>query len=439
MDATYDPETGFLLEESPPLRDTVKDSRFTLALVFDESECLANEEIMALGDYTEESKNTYPEKVGKIIRSSFTQVEPSKVNVPRVNNLKPFSSGAKRKAAKMFNRMSARMAANLNKALAKSLDSIAKDIETELKTEMDTIDTKSDRAREFALAKISEKLEREEIRAQAFISNIFLTLRWIKIILNILLVIAVIKSFANILARYLFRLDEGIDFTLSNSINNSKNGKLEKCPTKFFIDGNSNKTFYAKYAMSLTDHATDITWPQPFRCFFARMLGGSLFMKKVNMVNKRNRVAIDNPKDKELVTYDLNTNEKCIFRFHSFVAMEETVKLRTKYSFHLSSFLLDRFRFNVAVGPGKLVLVTKGNSILTPNGDSKKSTSIYKIVAFRDTAIFWVESTLNIKNLFLSDYNLKKRNEANIIIDSMEHKKKALGVIRFFWRFFIPF
>lgn len=439
MLAVYDEKSGFLLEENPPERDTVKDSKFTLAVLFDETTCNIESDIDALGKYTEEAKTKYPKKVGDIVRNSFTRVEAAKVNVPRVNNLKPFSSEAKRRAAKMFNRISQRITNNINKSMGQSINKIAQDLETEIGNALDTLDLKSDNVRELAITKITKKLNEEEIRAQKYLSNTFLIFRWIKNILNILLIIAIVKSFANILARYLFRLDEGIEFTLADKKDKIKNGSLDKCPTKFFVSGTSKSIFYSKYSMSLTDHATDITCPQIFRCFFSRLFGRSLFMKKIDMTKKSKRVAIDNPKDREFVTYDLKKGEKCVFRFHSFVAMEKTVKLRTKYSFHLSSFLLDRFRFSMAEGPGKLVLVTNGNSIISPHGDSTKSTSIYKIVAFRNTANFWVESKLNIKNLFFSDYNLKKQNTANIIIDSMEHKKRVQGVIRFFWRFFIPF
>jgi hypothetical protein len=429
-------ENDFIVQLDSTERNFVKDIDISSVIYKDKLNDKIDDKLDSISKITQKSKD-FPKQVGDVIRNSFTPAKPHSTKVPR-NKTFSLRRHAKRGAAKLYNRLSQNVTKKSNETIKNSINSIANSIENKLDEILKKAGEITDESITKAKKVIKPTLEKARIKSLGIILNSYYTLLSVKLVLDILLILAIIKSFLYILARVIFKKNSGSIFSLDFD-ETDNNGKLKKYDRNYNIPGQSQETFYVKRSVALNGPHPRISFPQFFKCFIARVFTGNLGLDKIDMSEQQQMATFSQEGGREFVEYKLKKGEKCVFMFKSFVGMSSTIKLRTEYSFQLPAFLFERIRFRVAEGPGTLILKTNGGCTISPENGSKKSVALSRIIAFQKKSKFAVASNLQVMDVFFSNFHLEKQNSSNIIIDGVNDKSKRMGVIRFFLRFFIPF
>ncbi|WP_222984203.1 hypothetical protein [Flagellimonas meishanensis] len=430
-------DEGYVLQLDPKRRNFLVDANYTLEQNQIQLDQLYQRKIDSLGTFTENAKNEIPKKVGDAIRSSFTAVQASLMNRPSYKWYQ-FKKRAKNKAIKRLNELNVRMTNQTNAALKESNEKFASNIENQLQEALDRSDMKVDTIGMKSKKLVSRTLVNLRKEAYKYVSGTYYTLKTAEHILNFLLIIAIIKSLLYVFTRVLYKKDSGVAFSIDYEPFYRK-GELTKYKDRFVIPKQTKKTYYFKRSIGPSGGSQSLSFPQITRCTLTRLFSFCLPMDKIEMKENDYRIQLDLMENQRIVKYKLLKDEQCIFNFENFVAIEKGVKLKTIFRFELACFLFQKIRYSVAEGPGELILSTKGSCIISPEQGSKISQPLYRIIAFQKKAKFHVASTLKLKDVFFSDFNIVKENNANIIIDSSGNRKKYIGVVKFFWRFLIPF
>lgn len=429
-------ENTFISDVDEKKDEFLVDLEYSVNEVFDAYEEELLNEIDTIGVSTENAKGTYPKKVSDRIRGTYVAQEATLLNKPK-SKFGSFNRWKKRKKIGIFNSLSRTLTNQSNKQMKTVVMRMADVVEDELEKNLENIDTSVDSYSDKAKEVVKAEIERHRIITFETIKNSYFTLKVVKAVFDLFLLIAIVKSFLYVLARVLYSKDSGITFSLDfNQI--VRKGIITKKERKFSIGAASKETYYITRKVTLSGAAERLKTPQFFRCFFSRLFNKSLIMDKVDMEEIEEQVSIGQDKKQEFLIYELKEGEVCVFHFRDFVGMTKGIKLKTIFNFQLFSFLFGTIRFSSAKGKGKIILKSTGECTVSPHGGTNKPHKSFSILAFQKKTEFSVESSLGIVDMFFSNYSLKKVNPANIIVASVETDRKRKGIFKFFLRFFIP-
>ncbi len=432
-------EDTFITDVNEEKDEFLVDLDYSVNEVFENYEKEILKDIDTLGISAENAKNSYPKKVGDQIKGTYEAQEATLLKKPK-SKWGSFNRWKKRKKVDIFNSLSRKLTQQSNKQMKSVVMNMADVVENELKSKLEDVDNAVDNYSNKAKEIVIEELERYRQITYNSIKNTYLTLKLIKAIFDLFLIVAIIKSFLYVLARVLYSKDSGITFSLDfDEI--EKKGAIIKKEKRFSIGAASKEVYFITRKVTLSGASERLKTPQFYRCFFSRLFNKALAMDKVDMTCIDEQVSIGQDKKQEFLIYELKKGEVCIFHFRDFIGMTEGVKLKTIFNFQLFSFLFGTVRFSSAKGGkngGKIILKSTGECIISPHGGTNKPHKSFSILAFQKKAEFSVESSLGIVDIFLSNYSLKKVNTANIIIASVETDRKRKGILKFFLRFFIP-
>lgn len=271
------------------------------------------------------------------------------------------------------------------------------------------------------------------------IQSIFDTLVFINLLLDIAFGFLILKSFMYVFSRVAFSSDNKNYITLLASENDMENGQLKKTKNQYTINPKLNKEdFYVSRSFEPSGRAPKFSLPQWKAAVVARILSGNYAMNKIIMKSKPELVHFKAMGSHEFVEWDIKEGEEVIFNFKNFVGMSSGIKISAIISLRLTSLLFGRFIFTSAKGPGKLILMTKGEPITADDSKANASVATSRILAWQRNTRFNVESELNIVDVFMSGIYLKKKEGDLVLIDA-DHKGKAKnGIVRFIKSFLLP-
>jgi len=433
-DAIY--ESSYIVQSDPDIRNFENDVDTSLILIFNQLKLTIFKDLNGAVNYSKDQKDKIPNSVNQSIKKSYEASSPTLMEVPRNLTFSPSRHG-QRKFAKTYNKLSKDLTKQTNKSIKKAIYNMADNISISLGNYLNEFQSSLEATASKTEQLINENIEKTRIRVYNITCNVYYGIKSLKAIIDILFIIAIIKSFLYVLARVLFRKEHGFKFQLIPPTIRGR-GELKKFDRKYKIHGQSNSIFYVKRDLSLDGAFPRISLPQFSSCIFRRFFNKAYFLDKVDMKDFNTMTTFSQKGGREFVEYSLKKNEKCVFHFRNFVGIESTVNLKTEYNFQLPSFLFEKVRFSVAEGPGKLILSSNGNTTITPESGSKRGISLDRIIGFQKSTQFAVESNLEIADVFFSKFHMVKINTDNIIIDSETANSKRSGIIRFFVRFLIP-
>lgn len=270
------------------------------------------------------------------------------------------------------------------------------------------------------------------------IMNVYNAIILTNLIMDLLLVILIVKSFLVVFARVAFSGQDEIYVTLLDPNQKMQNGQIKKCGSHYTILDTEEKNYYTSRSYEPSGRPPKFAIPQKGAAALSRMRTGNYALNHIVMRNRDGAVYYHALGGTEFVEWTLEEGEEVIFNLKNFVAMSEDIQLSLQYSFRLTSLLLGRLRFTVAKGPGKLILLTKGRPTTSEEDKGNASVPMNRIIAFQKNTRFHVHSELNIIDVFLSGIYLEKKPGDLLIIDADEKGSAKSGISKFIKGFLLP-
>ena len=200
----------------------------------------------------------------------------------------------------------------------------------------------------------------------------------------------------------------------------------------------NKEIFYISRSFEPSGRAPKFSLPQWKAAIIARILSGNYAMNKVIMQSRPEPVHFKAMGSNEFVEWEIKAGEEVIFNFKNFVGISSGIKISAVISLRLTSLLFGRFIFTTAKGPGKLILLTKGEPITATDPKANASVATSRILAWQRNTRFNVESELNIIDVFMSGIYLKKKENDLILIDADFKGRGKNGIVRFIKSFLLP-
>ncbi|MEW7292802.1 AIM24 family protein [Aquimarina sp. 2304DJ70-9] len=287
-------------------------------------------------------------------------------------------------------------------------------------------------------------LMREEIdtiieKLKFTIQSTFDTILFINLLLDIAFGFLILKSFLYVFSRVAFSSDDENYVTLLESDSNTSKGKLHESGNQYTIDPVSTKeNYFISRSFEPSGRAPKFSLPQWKAAVLVRIFTRNYAMNKVVMKSRSEAVHFKAMGSHEFVEWDIKEGEEVVFHFKNFVGMSEGIKISAVVSLRLTSLLFGRLIFTTAKGPGKLILLTKGEPITAGHVNANASIATSRILAWQKNTRFNVESELNLIDVFMSGIYLKKKEDDLILIDADVKGPSKNGIVRFIKNFLLP-
>ncbi len=286
---------------------------------------------------------------------------------------------------------------------------------------------------------INEQIDSFTQKLKFTIQSTFDTITFINLLLDIAFGFLILKSFLYVFSRVAFSSDDENYVTLLESDGNTSKGTLHKFGNQYTIDPKADQeNYYISRSFEPSGRAPKFSLPQWKAAVLARIFTRNYAMNKVVMKSRPEEVHFKAMGSHEFVEWDIKEGEEVVFHFRNFVGMSEGITISAIVSLRLTSLLFGRMIFTTAKGPGKLILITKGEPITTGHSNAGASVATSRILAWQKNTRFNVESELNLIDVFMSGIYLKKKEDDLILIDADVKGPSKNGIVRFIKNFILP-
>jgi len=279
---------------------------------------------------------------------------------------------------------------------------------------------------------------------KTLLANVFLTFRILNLFATLMFIIALIKSFLYIFARFAlsehsekFALyEEGMQPARKPAI---LNAALED---GYDIPAILEHDLYVKRKYQIDNEPNDLSLPQPFGAAFRRFVNGIWFVNKVSSNSGQNR-KIRKLSTEQFAVWTLRPNEVVFVQPGDIVAYSSSLKIRTEISLRLTSIVFGRMfyvSFTCAENSeGTLILrsPTKA-SVWTESDPDLETFNISRIVAWGKGLHFGLSGKNDLKNLYLSGAHVRVEGDAGLLLGVGSNQSQAVGAIRFLPALLLP-
>ncbi|MEX0344729.1 MAG: AIM24 family protein [Rhizobiaceae bacterium] len=308
-----------------------------------------------------------------------------------------------------------------------------------LRTLAEDLATDADKSTDEKLTEIKKRLNgtvsTTRVVVKTLILNAFRMAGLLNLFLNFLLIFAVFKSFFIVLARVIFKRENELFVSVSEHSRRMAKGtiRVPKVPHKYSVPASRKATWYNRNQIDWSGPEQQKAFPQWRSAVFSRLSNSVYLMNRMVMGKPQSTGAIfTTGRDNQFVEWTLKQGEEVIFDYAYFVAMTDTVKLKTVFSLKLSTLLLGKIFYSCATGPGKLVLMTGGDAIVGKTRHAGLPVAASRLVAWHRQARFEILANLTVLDTYTSEVSIRKRPADQIIINS---KSEAFGTFGQLWRF----
>ena len=377
--------------------------------------------------------NKLPNEVSKIYKNIFKETLPEMAPLFEEEDCGfwgklNFTCQAKNSAKRSINDSYAEQRAEMLTSLIKQVKKSARETKNDVRKTIKDIDKE-----------LKDQLDTFAQKLKFTIQTSFDTLIFINLLLDIAFGFLILKSFLYVFSRVAFSSDDENYVTLLSSESEMKNGILTKEGNQYTIDpSNTKENFYISRSFEPSGRAPKFSLPQCKAAIIARIFTGNYAMNKVKMDSGSEAVHFKTMGSHEFVEWEIKEGEEVIFHFKNFVGMSDNIKISAVVSLRLTSLLFGRLIFTTAKGPGKLILLTKGEPITKGDPKSNASIATSRVLAWQRNTRFNVESELNMVDVFMSGIYLKKKEEDLILIDADAKGSAKSGIVRFIKSFILP-
>lgn len=255
----------------------------------------------------------------------------------------------------------------------------------------------------------------------------------------LLFLLICIKSYLYVFARVSFHRTNNAVVSLGKT---SQPAPLEQqacsiqgCGHQYRLSSENKETFYISRRFQCRGKAPRFALPQAYSAFFSRLFSNNLTMNKIVIEPGDATVSLTATQGLQFYEWQLAAGETVIFRFANFVGISQGVTISTLISPRISSLLLGGIVFSQACGPGKLILMAKGNAEISQAGDG--SLPPQRLIAMHTDTSFHVESELDLLNVYLSSAYVSPA-DGQQLVDVDTQRGARSGLTTFIRQFIVP-
>ena len=292
----------------------------------------------------------------------------------------------------------------------------------------------------LARAKTSRELTLEAVGRVEKATNLISSL------LQLLLIVAVVKSLLYVFSRVIFDKSTTIEVDMLDDDVAMVQGRVRQMQ-EVEISPDYPLNMYYKSNYQPLGPAARFSIPQWAKSWFARIRYGAWNMSEARMPLPDNTGLTFNAIEAEhLVDWEMAEGEEVVFSYSNFVAMNQNVELNTVISLRVSTLLLGRIVFHTAKcvgGPGRLILRTRGKPATARQ--VRQSIPASRLIAWNRNARFSVDSHLTPQDIFLNGFNLSRSETEDatpqgILVVEADARDGGLmvGTLRFARNFLLP-
>lgn len=264
-------------------------------------------------------------------------------------------------------------------------------------------------------------------------------------LLQLLLIVAIIKSLLYVFARVIFDKSTDIEVDLIDAEVEPVQGTVRHT-SEVSIPADYASDIYFKPNFQPLGPAARFSIPQWTRSWLARIRYGAWHMSQARFpLPEGSGLTFNAIEAEHLVDWEMQPGEEVVFNYNNFVAMNANVELNTLISLRVSNLLLGRMIWHTAKctdGPGRLILRTRGKP--ATEAQVRQSIPATRLIAWNRNARFSIDSHLTPQDVFLNGFNLSRserddRNDGILVVEADARDGGLLvGTLRFARNFLLP-
>lgn len=279
--------------------------------------------------------------------------------------------------------------------------------------------------------------------SQTAIYKAFETARWLGLILSIYGIMVAVKTVMVIMSRIVYR-DDGLNRhfaslkpgAVSSAFSSPGTGKAE-----IEIPAGSTDT-YVVLRYEIRNAVANVSVPQFGTGILGRIFSGSYILARLkgsNIPELGASIVVNAPA--KLLQWKLKQGEEIIVRYEDLVAFSSTVRLATEINLSIQATLFGRFMFHKMIGPGFVIVQTKGEAVAGKEPEAGWSRRATSLKAWQLQAGFQVQSNLDWLGVYLAPFNIRKQEGSMLIYDAAPENTRwsSFGLIRAVRTFLLPF
>ncbi|MGD8840885.1 MAG: hypothetical protein PVI70_14885 [Gammaproteobacteria bacterium] len=263
----------------------------------------------------------------------------------------------------------------------------------------------------------------------------------------ILLALMILKSLLYLFARIFFGLEPEDGKRLIQFEPNprpAQHGTIREISERLDLTPEMGERFFVSKRFDFANAPPDEVTPQAHKALFSRFVNGVWHLNRIETglrdpaTPRPYRLV---PGDERVVAWTLKPGDAVIFSWRHFIGMNEAIRIRTRYSWQLSSLIFGRMFFVVAsVDPespadGCLLLNARGSHGI--DAADNPSNSPDQLLAWQTTTRFQLHARLTLRNIYRSGIQIRAM-ESDLAVMHLNPGKRKSGAAAFLKYFLVP-
>ncbi len=248
----------------------------------------------------------------------------------------------------------------------------------------------------------------------------------------------ILQTYLYIFSRVTVSEKNKIFATLNTSTEELPKGEIRACGDTYTIEADNTEIFYVSRLFEPSGIPPKFCIPYPKVSVGPRLKYKVYAMNMVKTEGKQ-KVHFSAIGSSCFVEWKIKENEAVVFNYKNLVAITSTVKLKSVVNLKVTTLLLGKILYKVAVGPGKIILLTKGRPIISGDPAADTSVALNRILAWGTGTRFDIHSELRLLDVYLSGFYLRKMDSDLIVIDADAKGKASSGLIQYVKGLLWPF
>lgn len=276
--------------------------------------------------------------------------------------------------------------------------------------------------------------------------RLFLVIDFYAWVSALILAVLILKSLMYIFSRVFFATDADDKRLIQFEpvLETDQSGQVREVSDTLTLEPDMGEVLYLNKKYDFANAPPDEVTPQALKGFFSRLRHGVWHMNRVHTADPEMGGYIPYrrlPSDERVVLWTLKPGDAVVFSWRSFIGMSDSIRIRTKYSWQLSSLVFGRMFFVVASVDenssvdGTLMLAARGSDGI--GEQASPSNSPDQLLAWQTTTRFKMHAKLSFRNVYRSGIQIRAF-EKDLAVMHLNDRKKRTGAAAFLKYFLVP-
>jgi len=288
-------------------------------------------------------------------------------------------------------------------------------------------------------AELHTSLNEARFAIKAMVANVFFSINMLNLFANFVLVVALVKSFIYIFARFYFEGREDRYLSMeTDQVHQASNPRIVDHSSNYVFSSSEN-SHYANRKYEATGAPGNISVPLPLQGIIRRVLSRTWVVNHVEL-SQHPEASIQTGQAAHFVEWKLREGEKIYVDPSKLVSFSKGVRFKTEVSLRITSIMFGRLLFLTVTGPGVVVFRTVGEPIISQDTSNGASFSPRRFVAWAASSSVGITARTDLANIYFSSSQIALRgNDQGAVIDANTEDARGIGAVRFIPACVLPF